>query len=358
MLKLKPCWELLLDKDGCVLFNVVTGRIIRISNKIKDVSHTLESLEKGTNEDILFQKISTSNKKIIKNFLKRLQNLNVLEKQSKSIKKDYFKKFDRQFYYLSALEEKDYERYKIQDKIKKTKIAILGVGSTGQWVIPTLIESGFRNFKIVDFDEVEKKNLLAQVLFSRGDIGRKKIDAVYDKMIDMEQQLNIERINKKLETESDVESIVKDCDIVAHCCDLPRFKIHRIITKTCLKLKIPNIIIESGRVGPFNIPRKTPCFFCLEKNVRKVFPEYDLLVAKLADTPERRYSGLPAICSLMGVIGAKEILLHVINKVPPITYTHLLIWDPVSGSVVKSKLETNEMCDICGFGKNNNISKE
>ena len=353
MLKLKPCWEPIICSDNCVLFNLVTGRIIRISNDVKNISSILKVLEKGVEKNALFKKVSKINKKEMENFLKKLCELGVIEKKSEKIKKEYFRKFDRQFYYLSALENEDLERYKIQDKIKRTKIAILGVGSTGQWVIPTLIESGFRKFKIVDFDDIEEKNLLAQVLFSRKDIGKRKIDSVYSKMKDMEPNLEIERINKKLETEKDVEKVVKDCDIVAHCCDLPRFKIHRVITKACLKLKIANIIIESGKVGPFNIPKKTPCFFCLEEQMKGIFPEYDKLVAKLADTPTRRYPGLPVVCSLMGVIGAKEILLHVINKSLPITYNNLLVWNPIIGDVLKKELKINKTCDICGYRKGN-----
>ncbi|MCX6748679.1 MAG: ThiF family adenylyltransferase [Candidatus Pacearchaeota archaeon] len=313
----------------------------------------MELLEKGVEKKALFKKVGEVNKKELENLLRGLYELHTIEKKSKKIKKEYFRKFDRQFYYLSALEKKDLERYKIQERIKKIKVAILGVGSTGQWVIPALIESGFRKFKIVDFDNVEEKNLLAQILFSRKDIGKRKIDSVYSKMKDMEPRIEIERVNKKLETEKDVKRVIRGCDIVAHCCDLPRFKIHQIITKACIKLKIPNIIIESGKVGPFNIPRKTPCFFCLEKQIKEIFPEYDTLVTKLADTPTRRYPGLPAICSLMGVMGAKEILLHIINKAPPVTYTHLLVWDPITGDVLKKELKTNKICNICGYKKNN-----
>ena len=64
----------------------------------------------------------------------------------------------------------------VGEKIKDTKILVVGAGAGGNEVLKNLSLMGFRNFTIVDFDPIEDSNLSRTTLFSKGDIGKSKAE--------------------------------------------------------------------------------------------------------------------------------------------------------------------------------------
>lgn len=61
----------------------------------------------------------------------------------------------------------------------KTPIHIIGAGATGSRLFASLVELGFTDISIYDFDEVENHNLANQ-LFLYEDIGKLKVEALRD----------------------------------------------------------------------------------------------------------------------------------------------------------------------------------
>ena len=65
----------------------------------------------------------------------------------------------------------------IDARIRKSRALIVGVGGIGCNVAQQLLLMGVKKFVLLDPDRVEASNLNRQVLFSRSDIGLKKVDA-------------------------------------------------------------------------------------------------------------------------------------------------------------------------------------
>jgi molybdopterin/thiamine biosynthesis adenylyltransferase len=62
------------------------------------------------------------------------------------------------------------------------KITIIGGGATGSRVFMALVEFGFSNIDVIDFDHVELHNLANQAFIAE-DIGKLKVDALRDRYI-------------------------------------------------------------------------------------------------------------------------------------------------------------------------------
>lgn len=62
------------------------------------------------------------------------------------------------------------------------KITLIGAGATGSRIFMALIEFGFTNIDVIDFDRVELHNLANQA-FVTEDIGKLKVDALRDRYI-------------------------------------------------------------------------------------------------------------------------------------------------------------------------------
>lgn len=61
------------------------------------------------------------------------------------------------------------------------KIAIVGAGGIGSWTALALLKMGCQDVTIFDYDKVEEHNIGSQ-LYGVGDIGKTKVQAVYDRV--------------------------------------------------------------------------------------------------------------------------------------------------------------------------------
>ena len=63
-----------------------------------------------------------------------------------------------------------------QEKLRSTKIGIVGLGGIGGPAIIALTYAGISNFVLIDYDTIDVSNLNRQILFKDNDIGRFKTE--------------------------------------------------------------------------------------------------------------------------------------------------------------------------------------
>ncbi|MBY7147389.1 ThiF family adenylyltransferase, partial [Levilactobacillus brevis] len=77
-------------------------------------------------------------------------------------------------YYLSYYVD---DPIKAIEKLKKARIAILGLGGVGTIILQNLVGNGIEQFVLVDFDKVESSNHNRQFIFKDSDVGSLKTKA-------------------------------------------------------------------------------------------------------------------------------------------------------------------------------------
>src|SRR5271155_323758 len=80
-----------------------------------------------------------------------------------------------------------------QLKIKQAKVLCIGTGGLGAPLGLYLAAAGVGRIGLVDFDVVDFTNLQRQVLFGTTDVGRPKIEAAADKMLDINPNIQIDK---------------------------------------------------------------------------------------------------------------------------------------------------------------------
>lgn len=274
---------------------------------------------------------------------------NVLEYETKKpnvLTMQYLLGLDRQLDFLSEIKNGK-SNYENQLALKRSKVALLGLGSVAHYTIMGLVSSGVGSFKCVDFDTVDERNIGRQPIFKRSDIGKSKSEVVKNYILSSRRNVEVQAFNKKLENEKDIEKIVADCDIVVHLCDLPRFLIHRWINNVCLRLNKPNILCYSGRVGPFCIPHKTACYGCLETEMKKRFMLYEQMANDITYGKFTRFPELAVVGSISGVLVAKEVVGHILN-IKPQTCGAFFDINPFDLKITLHKLSKQQNCYACG----------
>jgi molybdopterin/thiamine biosynthesis adenylyltransferase/rhodanese-related sulfurtransferase len=101
---------------------------------------------------------------------------------------------------FSTAEKKHYQRHFIldkigilgQQKIKDTKVLVIGAGGLGCPILQYLTAAGIGTIGIVDNDNVSQSNLQRQVLFSYDDIGKPKAACAREKLSKLNPHITIE----------------------------------------------------------------------------------------------------------------------------------------------------------------------
>ena len=150
-----------------------------------------------------------------------------------------------------------------QDKIKKAKVLIIGIGGLGCPLLTYLASSGINNIGIVDHDKVELGNLNRQILFNTSDLGKYKVVQAKSKVIKIYKKIKIKTFKKKISTKN-INSILKDYSII--CDGTDNFETRYLINDYCKKKK--KILISGaiskfdGHLFKFDFKKKIPCFRC------------------------------------------------------------------------------------------------
>ena len=117
---------------------------------------------------------------------------------------------------------------KQQKAIKKARIAVVGIGCDGGLVAMMLARVGVGHLSLIDFDIVEVTNLNRQPLCTVSALGRKKVDAAREILLDSNPCIEIAAQDCRITIES--AGVLSGHDVILQCVDnFPgRVAIHRL----------------------------------------------------------------------------------------------------------------------------------
>lgn len=105
-----------------------------------------------------------------------------------------------------------------QEKLKASKMLIVGLGGLGCAASQYLAAAGVGNLTLLDFDTVSLSNLQRQVLHCDARLNMPKVESAKIALEQINPHINIETINAKLDEEKLAE-IIPHFDIVLDCTD-------------------------------------------------------------------------------------------------------------------------------------------
>ena len=82
--------------------------------------------------------------------------------------------------------------------IKTKKVLVLGCGGVGGYVIEGLVRSGIEHITVIDSDIIDETNLNRQIIALQSTIGEYKTEIIKKRVLDINPNINIDAINKKI----------------------------------------------------------------------------------------------------------------------------------------------------------------
>lgn len=158
------------------------------------------------------------------------------------------------------------------EKIKNKKVLILGVGGVGSFVLEGLIRSGISDIVIIDYDKVDITNLNRQLMTNLNNIGKKKVDVLFDRIKSINPDCKVTIISEKIMPGNIDLLFDSNPDYIIDCCDTVLTK--KSVIENCLRRKIKFITCMGmgNKINPQGIEivdiRKTS-YDPLAKKIRK-----------------------------------------------------------------------------------------
>ena len=246
-----------------------------------------------------------------------------------------------------ALNLKEYKRFEKQiilkkigisgqEKIKKAKVLIIGVGGLGCPLLSYLASSGVNNIGIVDHDKIDLGNLNRQILFNTSDLGKYKVYQAKAKVKKIYNKIKLKTFKTKI-TKNNIKSILKEYDII--CDGTDNFITRLLINDYCKKNK--KILISAaiskfdGHLFKFNFKKKIPCFRCFMPH--QPIQEINCDIQGI----------FPPVAGILGSLQANEVLKTILDLKDDLN-GNILIFDSLKMILRKTKIQINPKClNIC-----------
>lgn len=138
------------------------------------------------------------------------------------------------------------------NKIKNTKVLLVGVGGVGSFAYEALIRSGFHNITIIDKDKVENTNLNRQLVATLDTVNKPKVEIAKDKASKINENIKIKALEEFLD-KNNINDLDKDFDYIIDACDTLNTKLELIKFANINNIKIISSMGVGNRVDASKI---------------------------------------------------------------------------------------------------------
>ena len=246
---------------------------------------------------------------------------------------------------LTADEMQRYSRHLVlsevglegQRKLKHSSVLVAGLGGLGIPAAVGLVSAGVGRVGIVDSDLVELSNLQRQFIFSKEDLGRRKVESGVEKLSLVNPNIRVTPHPVRLDSGNAME-VIREYDVVVDATDnLPS---RYLINDACVLQGKPDVFASvlgfDGQASVFSAP-DGPCYRCL-------YPE-----PPPPDSVKscEQAGVLNVIPGTMGSIQANQAIGILLGKGTPLI-GRLLVFNGLDTSFSEIRFRKNSSCAVCG----------
>jgi len=219
-----------------------------------------------------------------------------------------------------------------QEKLKKARVAIIGLGGLGCPSSTYLAAAGVGYLKLVDKGIVDLSDLNRQFLYSHEDLGLPKAEVAARRLRALNPHVEVEPVGAELDGRGLLD-LLGDVDLVVD--GLDNWRTRFLINEACVRLGIP--FIHAGVRSFYGqlttiMPGEGPCLRCIIK----------------ASPPEEGI--IPVLGPVPAVLGALQALeaIKIITGVGRPLVGRLLIFDGLEMRLEEIYVGRDKKCPVCG----------
>lgn len=220
------------------------------------------------------------------------------------------------------------------NNLKNANVLVVGVGGVGSFAAEFLARAGVGNLTIVDGDVIDITNINRQLPALHSTVGLSKIDVVGNRLLDINPELNLTKVQEFLSPERAFEIVDEKYDYVLDCIDSVTPKLNLIIGAKRKRVKIISSMgaggkMEASKVKVADITNTVNCMFA--KTIRRRLKEHKIDKLKVVFSSEIQdetslkitdgsnykksfYGTNSYMPGLFGLYMAETVIRYIINK--------------------------------------------
>lgn len=149
-------------------------------------------------------------------------------------------------------------------KLNQSHVCVFGIGGVGGFVVEALARSCVKYITIVDFDIINESNLNRQIIALHSTLGRKKVEVMKERILDINKDCIVEALDLFVNEESIKKIDFSQFDYVIDCVDNVTAKINIIQTAKNQNIKIISSMGTGNKLNPLlfqikDISKTTVC---------------------------------------------------------------------------------------------------
>ena len=158
------------------------------------------------------------------------------------------------------------------ENLYNSNVLVVGLGGVGSFAAEFLVRAGVGKITIIDGDTVDITNINRQLPALHSTIGLPKVTVVGNRLLDINPELELIKIEEFLSPERALEIVTNEFDYILDCIDSVTPKLNLIISAKRKRVKIISSMgaggkMEAAKVKVSCITQATNCM--LAKTIRK-----------------------------------------------------------------------------------------
>ena len=121
------------------------------------------------------------------------------------------------------------------EKLGRSKVAVFGIGGVGTYAVEGLVRAGVGHFVLVDDDRICLTNLNRQLHATRKTIGHFKVDAMKERILEINPAVEVETHQRFYMPEAGEELVRPDYDYLVDAIDTVTAKIDLVMRAKALR---------------------------------------------------------------------------------------------------------------------------
>jgi adenylyltransferase/sulfurtransferase len=192
-----------------------------------------------------------------------------------------------------------------QQKLRAAKVLVVGMGGLGCPAAQYMAAAGVGTLGIADGDVIAEANLHRQILYTKNEVGQKKIAVAQARLQAQNPQIEIVKHDVSVDA-GNVMALIEQYDIVVDCTD--NFETRYLLNDACVLTGKPlvygAVYQYEGQVAVWNMVNTDSTH---TPNYRDLFPEVNAAVV-----PDCAVGGvLPTLTGMIGAMQANEVIKYI-----------------------------------------------
>lgn len=136
------------------------------------------------------------------------------------------------------------------DRLKRSRIAVFGVGGVGGYVCEALVRSGVGAFDLIDDDKVCLTNLNRQIIATRKTVGQYKVDVMKNRMLEINPDVDVRLYKCFFLPENAADFPFEEYDYIVDAVDTVTAKIELVMRAKASNVPIISAMGAGNKLDP------------------------------------------------------------------------------------------------------------